>query len=254
MSEDDDQESGQRCARGTRCAGRQPSTDGQRWIPAHTDRPLCDWCENATIDALADAPALYVDLRNAALHRGGNTALTERVTTSPGRSFGLNAQPLWLSEQLHWVLCAWADAVIDTAGRPSPDRTGQSEGQQLDDACMLLRTYFPVWLAHQLVEFQVTRENRDPDDPKAEPTDDTVTVVQAGWEACAWLLNWHEHAETVLKKRPLTHHIPEPCPACNVPRVLKRRDGADKVECTNCGKKWTLAMYETFVHAWIGAA
>lgn len=232
----------------------EPTDDG---ICARCEGPasrhLCDDCENAAVDALAAAPNLYNELRAAALVRGGTTQGEVVHTSRPG-SFGLNGRPLFLSEQLHWVVCAWADEVINTARRPAVDRASQPEPAQVVDACLLLRTYMPVFLAHVMVEFSITRSDADPEDPKAQPTEHEVTLHQTGWEAAAWLIDWRYASEKALKKPPLFHYPPEPCPACDVPRSLKRRDGDDKVTCTNCGKAWTLDMYQTFVHAWIGAA
>lgn len=242
----------QRCQRGIRCTAREEDPTGA-WVGAPATRELCDTCEGAVVDALDTAPELYVALRNAALVRGG-AAHGETVKTSRPGSFGLNGHPLWLTDTVHWTLTAWADEVISTARRPTVDRSSQPEGGQVADACRLLRTYLPVWLAHAPVELAVTRGDADPDDPKADPTTDTVTVVQAGWEACSWLIDWQRAAERALGRRRLVHYPPEPCPSCNVPNVLRRRDGSDKVECTSCHRSWTLAMYETFVHAWIGAA
>lgn len=253
MSEDQ-QDDVQRCIRDSSCAGRAPTDDGTAWLAAETDRPLCDWCQDALVDALDATPELWFRLRNKALDRQGSVIQSEHVKRSRAHSFGLNEHPLFLADNLHWIVTAWADEVINTAGRPNVDRAHQPEGGQVQDACILLRTYLPVWLAHGPVEFAITRDNRDPDDPKAQPTTDEITVEQTGVEACVWLLDWHRAATKAIGHDNLTHYPPEPCPACNVPRVLRRRDGADKVECTNCGKKWTLVMYETFVRAWIGAA
>lgn len=246
-----------RCQRGTRCeaaenidVGGQPATVG-----AACDRLLCAACEQATRSALNQAPVLWAELRNRAIDRGSaGTSMATRVVRSRSGSFGLNATPLHLADGLHWHVTTWADQVILTADRPAVDRTSQPEGAQVDDACLLLARYLSVWVAHEPVEFQVTRGNADPDDPKARPTDTTVTVEQAGWEACAWLIDWRAAAERLLHIPLLVHYPPEPCPACNTPRALKRVDGDDKVSCTVCRKAWTLQMYETFVHAWVGGA
>lgn len=245
-----------RCQRGDRCvAPEREERDGQTWtVGAPADRALCTGCETATREALHAAPALYARLREAATDRGPAPAMGDRVTSSRPGSFGLNAGPLHLAESLHWHVTTWADEVINTAGRPTVDRASQPEPDQVVDACGLLARYLSVWVAHQPVEFAVTRWNSDPDDPKAQPTADEVTIVEAGWQACGWLADWRTTAERMLHIPLLVHYPPEPCPACNEPQVLKRKDGDDKVSCTNCGKAWTLAMYETFVRAWIGAA
>jgi hypothetical protein len=246
-----------RCLRGPDC--ETPDTleqDGSRvTVGAPSDRPLCRACETATREALRAAPGLWVGLRNQAIDRlGGSNAPGTRVRRSRPGSFGLNAGPLHLADSLLWQVTAWADEVIHTAGRPTVDRASQPEGGQVQDACLLLDRYLSVWTVHGPVEFALTRRGSDPDDPKAQPTDGEVTVVQAGWEACAWLVGWRGSAERSLKTPPLIHYPPEPCPACNQPGVLKRRDGDDKVSCTACGKAWTLRMYETFVHAWMKGA
>jgi hypothetical protein len=243
-----------RCCRAHQCeAAENVDHHGQAvTVGALSDRPLCRACEQVTADALTAAPALYARLRQAALDRG-NTPPGQRVTRSRGGSFGLNLGPLDLAEQLHWHTTAWADQVLWTAGRPGTDRTSQPEHGQVTDACAILGRYLSVWIAHDPAEFQVTRTDADPDNPKATPTDHTVTASEAGWQACAWLVAWRHAAERTLRLPLLIHYPPEPCPACDTPRALKRKDGDDKVTCMVCGKSWTLDMYETFVHAWIGA-
>lgn len=244
-----------RCQRGRRCEAAEHANPGDTDSPmvgAPTDRPLCLACERALPGALRQAPLLWVELRNATLLRGSTANTGTKVDRTAGSPLGLNGPPLYLAEQLHWWITAWADVVIYTAGRPAPDRAGQAEGQQIDDACALLTRYLQAWISHRPVEFQTHRSNADPDDPKAQPTGDVVVTELAGWEGCAWLLDWRRTVETALGKKPLVHHPPEPCPACNVQGGLRRRDGDDKVSCSICRKEWTLKMYETFVHAWIG--
>ena len=238
-----------RCLRGPAC--RDPETVNGTTVGALADRPLCAACEARTATALAVAPALYFRLRARARTRGG-MAQGERVASSRPGSFGLNLGPLHATEELHWHLTAWADEVAATAGLPAVDRTSQPEGSQVDDAARFLRRYLSAWVAHAPVEFQLTRGNADPDDPKAQPSGETVCAVQAGWEACGWLIDWRSRAERMLHIPVLVHYPPEPCPSCDTERALRREDGSGKVECTVCGKAWTLEMYETFVHAWVG--
>lgn len=242
-----------RCERGARCeAVETVEINGQTAdVGAPCDRPLCGLCENHVHAALHAAPRLYGRLREAALERS-TTAQGQRVTSSRPGSFGLNGGPLFLAENLHWQVTAWADEVIATAGRPTVDRASQPERDQVADACALLARYLTVWAVHAPAEFQVTRDNADPDDPKALPTEDTVAVVQSGWEACAWLIDWRASAERLLHIPLLVHYPPEPCPQCDQPGTLRREDGDGKVRCVACRKAWTLEMYETFVHAWLG--
>jgi hypothetical protein len=239
-----------RCERGRRCHAAELDPQ-DNVVGAPCDRLLCRTCETAVTNALNDAPHLYDDLREQARDRG-NQAQGQRVSSSRPGSFGLNLGPLDATERLHWHLTTWADEVISTANRPTVDRIAQPERDQVADACILLTRYLSVWVAHQPAEFQLTRNTADPEDPKIQPSDDTVTATQAGWEACDWLIEWQASAERMLKIPLLVHYPPEPCPACNQPGVLKRKDGDDKVSCIACKKSWTLAMYETFVHAWVG--
>lgn len=245
-----------RCERGARCeAPEKLELAGQTYtVGSACDRALCTACEQATAGALTAAPALYAQLRAAARYRTGATAYATRVIRSRSGSFGLNATPLHLTENLHWHVTGWADQVILTADRPTVDRTAQPEPDQVADACALLARYLSVWIAHGPADFQVTRDQADPDDPKAQPTADTVTFTQAGWEACAWLIAWRDSAERLLRLPVLIHHPPEPCPQCDTAGALRRRDGEDRVWCSSCGKAWTLDKYEIFVHAWVGGA
>lgn len=238
-----------RCLRGNQCEAPEV-VDGQT-VGGRADRALCRACEDATAAALTAAPRLHAQLRALSTDRGPRSALSDKVTRSRTGSFGLNATPLHLAEGLWWHLTGWADEVISTAGRPTVDRTSQPAHEQVVDACVLLARYLSVWVAHRPVEFQVTRSNADPDDPKAQPTGDTVTAVQAGWEGCAWLIAWRTSAERLLKLPVLVHHPPEPCPQCDQEGGLRREDGADKVWCVWCRKSWTLDTYQVFVHAWM---
>lgn len=225
-----------RCRRADRCA--DPEKVADELVGAATDGgPLCSADRARVNAALVEAPELYVRLRLGITTSAG-TGSSERVTRSKGQPLPLNAGALDLTEQLHWLSTTWADEVITAAARPTVDRASQPEAQQVDDACLLLRTYLPLWIRHQPVELNVTR---------------TQTIEQAGWTAAGLLLDWKTKARRALGLSTLVHRPPEPCPACNVEGVLERRDGAGKVSCTNCGKAWTLEMYETFVHAWVGS-
>lgn len=231
-----------RCTRRNRCLAAELD-EHDAVVGAVSARPLCDPCTQATASALRDAPELYVRLRLALRHPSQSTGGGEKVTKSKGSPLPLNASALDLTEQLHWLVTTWADEVIHTAGRPAPDRTSQPEAQQIADACALLITYLQVWVVHQPTELATHRIGRQ-----------WITIEQAGWQAAATLIDWKRAARRNLGLARLTHRPPEPCPRCNVPGVLERRDGDDKVRCTNCLKEWTLAMYQTFVHAWVGAA
>lgn len=44
----------------------------------------------------------------------------------------------------------------------------------------------------------------------------------------------------------LVHHLPVPCPTCDV-RALVREDGADQVDCGACGRVWTEDEYRRLV-------
>lgn len=245
----------QRCIRGERCEAAEPADPKDpksTKVGAPADKPLCQTCEFELPDLLEEAPNTYRELLLASLvHGSGEPGPKRKITGSP---LGFTGAPYHLAEQLHWWVTAWADVVIYTAGRPAPDRERQPVVQQVDDACALLHTYLSAWLAHQPVEFWVTRGDADPEDPKQEPSDAAVFVEQSGVEACAWLLDWRQQTERVLGKRPLIHYPPEPCPACDQAGSLRRRDGTDKVRCVNCRKSWTMEHFEIFVHAWIGGA
>jgi hypothetical protein len=245
-----------RCGRGDRCTAAEPLRPDQPDSPmigAPTARPICPACETAVRHALGDAPGIWGELAGAALERGSAPPGRKRGKLI-GSPLGFTLAPYHLAEQLHWWITAWADVVIYTASRPSPDRARQQPGAQVADACALLRAYLSVWVAHQPVEFQVARSNADPEDRRAEPSGETVVVALAGWQGCAWLLDWQHATENVLGKPPLIHYPPEPCPNCDQAGGLRRRDGTDKVKCVNCGKAWTMDRFEIFVHAWVGGA
>lgn len=237
-----------RCGRGPNCA--DPERDDQgRPIGAATDRDLCRACTDTLPDILNTAPATHAELTAAARRRGSAPPgrKKQKITGSP---LGFTLAPYHLAEQLHWWITAWADVIIYTAGRPTPDRARQPADQQIADACALLDTYLSAWIAHGPVDFWVRRTNADPDDHKTQPTGDMVTETLAGWQGCAWFLDWDQATQRVLGRIPLTHYPTEPCPFCRQQGGLRRRDGADKVRCTWCNHSWTLDTWDVFVHAW----
>lgn len=224
-----------RCLRGPHCADPHTTPTGKAGAP--TSRPLCDACTDQTRQALEETPTLYYQLRKAARTPRLSQALTERVTTSATHPMLIDGAAIDLTDHAHWLLTHWADKVLRTASRPRPNRRHQPEDGQLYDACHILGRYLTAWTVHG---------------PALIPTDGGHRMTQSGWEACHALITWRAHARRHLKLEELIHRPPEPCPNCNTPRALERRDGADKVTCRICHKSWTLAMYETFVHAWLG--
>lgn len=233
------------CGGGTACplANRRDLQLGP--TPA-TAPALCWRCRTDIDGALVDAPGLYLQLR----HGYGDQPTAgsgDKVTRSKGSPMPLSGSRLHLTDRLHRLLTTWADIVITDTGRPTVDRTAQPEPDQIVDAARLLTIYRDDWLATPETDL---RQHLVPT-----PTGSTWTTTrQAGWEAATELLRWKRAVRRNLGLSNLTHRPPEPCPSCDVPGVLERRDGSDHVHCTNCDKSWTLDRYEMFVHAWIGAA
>lgn len=217
-----------RCARGPRCYASERSEQANEQIGAVCARPLCDTCESKVRQALDDAPALYVQLRNATLIRG-TAVRTEMVTASKGSPLPLNGQALDLGEQLWWLLTTWEDEVRVIAGLTDAVRDGKREGRQVDDAAQLLSAYVTAWVAAPSTAFAVARWVDE--------------IEQSGAEAACALLDWRGHVRNVPGLDPRSskavRRYEHPCPACGV-RAVTHRAGDDLMQCQSC---WATAPY-----------
>lgn len=213
-----------RCDRGARCFGHELlELDGQRVkAGAVCDRPLCDVCERAVGQALEDAPGLYRDLRNASLVAVA-AVRSEMVSASRGTPLPLNARPLHLAEQLHWLLTTWEDEVRSIAGLSYPERAGKREGRQVQEAAVLLGSHLSAWIAAPVTVFATSRW-----------TDD---VEQSGAAAAAALLDWRSEVRMLpgldMKAAKAIRRYEHRCPACGV-RAVTHRAGDDLMQCQSC--------------------
>lgn len=221
-----------RCERDARChtAEKVTEPDGTvRKAGAVCDRPLCDACERAVAQALDDAPALYVQLRNATLLSGATAVRTDYVIASKSSPLPLNARPLHLGEQLWWLLVTWEDAVRDIARLTPRVKAGRREGRQVSDAARLLAAHLTAWIAAPETVFEVNTGR----DPSAVPLH-----AQSGWQAAAQLLEWRNTVRNLpgldTRAPKATRRYRQPCPNCGV-RAITHRAGDDLMHCQSCG-------------------
>ncbi|NUS58635.1 MAG: hypothetical protein HOV66_27860 [Streptomycetaceae bacterium] len=246
-----------RCLRGDRCtAAVRLGTDKRHiTVGAPADRALCPTCERAVADVLRQVPQLYVDLEQAMPNRvtvngGGKT------TARTGSPLLTNGRALHLQETVHQLLTAWEDIVRDTAGLSMVLRRDQDPwersfrrpvaGRETQRAAELLGFYLTAWLVHAPVEYAITATTADPDDPRAEPTDEPQYVVQAGWQAASALLDWRGRGRSALGQTRAVVQRDEPCMWCEV-RAVTETAGDDVVRCENCQHTWTRDQYAALV-------
>lgn len=258
-----------RCNRGDRCLDavelnvKTPPGKKKAKVGAPAARPLCDHCERAVAQVLAEVPKLYLDLENAL--PPGTVPLSggsrRKITGSP---LGINGRAVHLQETVHQLLTTWEDAVRDTAGlstvlrqdedpwetlrpavdRPRPKRRARASTETVA-AAKLLGAYLTAWIVHLPVEYAITRSTADPDDPKAKPTDDPQYVTQAGWEAAAALIDWkHQVRATIGMTTPAVKRA-EPCMYCEVKAVVEEAGhaGYDQIHCRSCNRSWPRHEY-----------
>lgn len=216
-----------RCARGARCRGAERD-ESATLVGAPADRPLCEADERAVAHALDDAPALYLDLRNATLVRT-QAVRTEMVTTSRGHGLPLNGRALHLAEELWWLLVSWEDEVRRIASASDRVRSGKREGRQVADAAAFLGAHLTAWIAAPATLFQVN-SGRDPSTDAA--------VEQSGVAAALALLDWRSNVRNLpgldKKAAKAVRRYEQRCPACGV-RAITHRAGDDLMQCQNCG-------------------
>lgn len=235
-----------RCERGGRCYTAEKITepDGTtRKAGAICDRPLCDTCERSVAQALDDAPALYVQLRNATLVTGTTAVRTDYVKASKGSPMPLNGQALHLGEQLWWLLVTWEDAVRSIAKLSPREPAGRREGRQVADAARLLSAHLTAWIAAPSIDFQVNT-GRDPS---------TIPVeAQSGWQAAAQLLEWRNTVRNLpgfdMQAPKALLKYEDPCMYCGTEGVT-HRSGDDLVQCQACKATWDLDLYPVKVRA-----
>lgn len=229
-----------RCRRGDRCAART-RCDQKEWHAAPTDRPLCDTCERATAAVLADVPYLYLDLENAL--PPGSVPPTAggpgrgKITGSP---LGINPGAAHLQEQARQLLTAWEDAIRTTAGYSTIDRRAARPGRETQRAAAFLARHLTAWVVHRPITIALTATTADPDDPKAQPTDQPITVTQAGWEAAAWLIDWRHRVRATIGVTTPARQRDEPCMYCEVRAVVEVASdaGYDQIRCEACQRTW----------------
>lgn len=233
MSDQQPDDEQRRCQRAERCRASEVLIDGdeRRRLGAPCDRPLCPACEQAVTEALADAPWLYRDLRNATLVRG-RQAPGEKVTRSAGSPMPLNARALHLAEQLAWLLTTWEDEVRSIARLSHPAHSGKREGRQVLDAARLLKAHVSAWLAAPATELEVSRH----DEP----------ITQSGADAACALLDWRRRVRLLpgldADAPKAVRRYDEPCMYCAV-RAVTHRAGDDRVHCQSCGAAWDRELY-----------
>lgn len=243
-----------RCLRGERCEAKVRCDQGElHGAPA--DRPLCDTCERAVKTALDVVPRLFVDLENA-LPPGSTRPSGGQRPKVTGSPLGVAGRPLHLQESVHQLLTVWEDAVRDLAGL-SPvvrrdedpwERTKRRARASVETAAAakLLGAHLTAWLVHGPIEYAVTSSTADPDDPKAQPSDEPIYVTQCGWEAAVALLDWKGRARSTLGVTKAITVRDEPCMYCEA-RTIVEEAGDDAIRCATCNRSWPREEYHARV-------
>jgi hypothetical protein len=198
--------------------------------PAHPDqRGAPVWCRGCTtritqaLTALPDLAAELAlrgvaDLGRLAVSGEAGRATHQKVAGSPSGS------PAWDAAD---ELIAWAAGVEDQLraylGHSRAYRSVRVHGSGVVRVLSLRPCvrYLVAWVGDLL----------------ASPFADRV-----GADA----LELARRAERAAGLDRLVHHLPVPCPSCDV-RALVREDGADQVECRACGRVWTEGDYRRLV-------
>jgi hypothetical protein len=176
---------------------------------------LCQSCHDKVMEALTQAPALYV--RGCQGVSGSSHGLTDKLSTpKPGSRSPLRDGVLELCDDLARALTAWeaaTRAALDRPPLPSAVRAGHAVQRAVTivvaDLSAALGPPYGVAYASRLLTLSASLRDR-------------------------------------LGLTPLEHQLAAPCPHCDT-RALVRRDGDDHVSCRMCGNAWPERHYALLV-------
>lgn len=199
-------------------------------FPADADsRRLCRKCETESTRDVRQLPFDFRDLSQ--LLADGTTSETQiawQPASVPPINLGVDA----LLRRIEWVVTFW-EVPVREAARLAEIRSGRT------------RPGFAVLRAAEIISPRVDllaglRTYGYADGPEAEARD------ASGLDALAELRQLHRFARTALGLTRRTFRLPGDCSDCGA-WALRRRDGAETVWCDDCGRRWTLDDYRTYV-------
>lgn len=155
----------------------------------------------------------------------------------------LPARSAWLHANLAAGGAGRSDMVTGTRDKPVPIKIS------VHDHLELIRGTLTSWAT-------LIAEERDLRGPANNHVNTTATflVAHLDWSAhqpwindlCSEINDLTRTAHQLAPSNPGKHHLPAPCPSCDL-LALEREDGADYVECQNCGRLWQQEEYQRLV-------
>lgn len=252
-----------RCVRGDRCADAELVGGVKVGGTTNTETGLCVTCTTHVARAIEALPEGYVGLA-LALGKSGS-ADGELVSSSRELPVPVRLEVEALQRELVDEVEVWAEAVagvLDVRWDTQASRDSRA-GRVLTRGCALLANHMPVllalrdfeylaWVPGRLLEQSVkcvgghwtaeggicTEDHWKPvwQDGYREP------VTRDGVSAALGLLALHHRVRKAVGIDRLVRRLREPCPHCRV-AGLTHADGADVVDCRQCGIRFTWDEY-----------
>lgn len=220
-----------RCIRADRCADAT-TVDGVRVGAAvNTSAGLCIADENHVRRAIADLPEKYVRLH---LHLGRATSGTaEFATGTKELPVPLRLDVEALQAEIVAEAVRWAEPVAEAVGIDWDTQAVRDSrpGPVLSQACGLIVGHMAVLLALRGVAQVVWDEHHH-----------RTVLERDGVDGALRLLDLHHRAGRLLAVDRKVYRLPEGCPSCGV-AALEHVDGADVVDCRDCGARFTWDRY-----------
>lgn len=202
-----------------RCTEPDPDQRGQtRRTP--TLRTFCDGCERRIARLLAELPTVYAALHVALTPTGGEG---EKVSGSKAAPLPLREDVAALIDDIERTVTTLEDGLRRAWGWTAKTPPAGGRGVRVQASCR--------WLLAAVTP---------------------LLASPAGGDHGVALLELEARASRALgTSRPETIRLSAPCPACDL-LSLARRNGGDRVRCTNprCRSSWSEDEYERLVRIW----
>jgi hypothetical protein len=252
-----------RCIRADRCAEAQMVDGVKVGAAVHTEAGLCLGCTAHVKRAIESLPEDYVSL-TLSLGKGDSTS-GELVSSSRELPVPVRLEVEALQRELVDEVEVWAEAVAGALGTPWDTQASRDSraGRVLALGCALLADRMSVllalrdfehlaWVPGRALEQSVkcvgghwtaeggicTEDHWKPvwQDGYREP------VTRGGVDGALRLLELHHRVRKLVGIDRLVRRLREKCPHCLVP-ALTHADGADVVDCRQCGVRLTWGEY-----------
>jgi hypothetical protein len=191
----------------------------------NTSAGLCLADERHVQRAIETLPRDYVGLH---LHLGRATSgAAEFATGTPELPVPLRLDIEALQTEIVAEAVRWAEPVAEAVGAEWDTQHARDSrpGPVLSQACALLVGRMSVLLALRGVDQVVWDEHHH-----------RTVLERDGVDGALRLLDLHQRARKVLAVDRRVFRLPEPCPTCRV-AALEHADGADIVDCRDCGAR-----------------